>query len=163
MTVIRLAGEDDAAALAELHLDVWDDGYAGLVPQAILDARRAEPRADRVARWRVRLAAANTWVAERESGLVGFASAGPGRDGSGVLELMALYVRAAVYGTGFGHRLLIEAIGDRAAYLWVLAGNDRALAFYERQGFRPDGQEKVCDEGTELRMVRDGRSGKGCS
>ncbi|WP_067429469.1 GNAT family N-acetyltransferase [Nocardioides jensenii] len=153
-STIRRASAADGPALAALHLDVWDDGYAGLVAQAILDARRAEPAADRVRRWQERLASTETWVAEDGQGLVGFASAGAGRDGAGARELMALYVRARVYGTGVGHALMRAALGDDPAYLWVLAGNERALRFYERQGFLPDGQEQDCEEGHELRMVR---------
>lgn len=154
-TSIRVAVVGDAAALADLHLDVWDDAYTGLVALSVLDGRRATPLAERVAIWEARLAApATTWVAEDDGELVGFASAGGGRDGSGQLELMALYVRARVYGTGVGHALLRAAIGDRSAYLWVLVGNERAITFYERQGFRPDGREQPCDEGVELRMLR---------
>ncbi|QIX26669.1 GNAT family N-acetyltransferase [Nocardioides sp. JQ2195] len=154
-TSIRAAVVDDAAALADLHLDVWDDGYTGLVPQSVLDARRATPKAERVTMWEKRLTgSATTWVAEDEDGLVGFASAGKGRDGSGMWELMALYVRARVYGTGVGHALFRATIGDRPAFLWVLVGNERATRFYERQGFRADGQEQSCDEGLERRMVR---------
>jgi len=47
-------------------------------------------------------------VAERAGQLLGFVSTGPGRDASPAdlpqLELMALYVRAQVYGEGVGHR-----------------------------------------------------------
>jgi GNAT superfamily N-acetyltransferase len=67
---------------------------------------------------------------------------------------MGLYVRASTYGTGVGFALLQEAIGDADAYLWVLDGNDRAIRFYERQGFRCDGTTKPEDVGLERRMVR---------
>lgn len=69
-------------------------------------------------------------------------------------ELMALYVRAEAYGTGVGHRLFEAALGAAPAYLWVLGGNERAVAFYRRQGFRLDGATKADEVGTELRMVR---------
>ncbi|MEI5676048.1 MULTISPECIES: GNAT family N-acetyltransferase [unclassified Nocardioides] len=156
---IRLATPVDAEALAHLHLDVWDDAYTGLMPQGILDDRR-EKVAERVERWRDILTTSGnpTYLAVGPDGLVGFASAGPGRDNDVDLdlELMALYVRATHWGTGVGYALLQEAIGDRAAYLWVLGGNDRALRFYERQGFRLDGTEDEHDEGLHVRMVRSG-------
>jgi GNAT superfamily N-acetyltransferase len=72
------------------------------------------------------------------------------------LELWALYVRKAYYSTGVGYALFETVIGDRAAYLWVLAGNRRAIDFYERQGFRLDGTEDEQDEGLHVRMVRAG-------
>jgi len=61
-----------------------------------------------------------------------------------------------VYGAGVGFALFEQVVGDRAAYLWVLAGNERAIGFYERQGFRLDGTEDELDDGRHLRMVRAG-------
>ena len=149
---------DDAEALAHLHIDVWDDAYTGLMPQGILDERR-EKVAERVERWRDILGQERpTWVAEDADGLVGFAGVGPARDNDVDidLELYALYVRAAYWGTGVGFALFEQAVGDRAAYLWVLADNERAIGFYERQGFRLDGTEDEHDEGRHVRMVRAG-------
>ncbi|WP_134740145.1 GNAT family N-acetyltransferase [Nocardioides sp. 503] len=158
--VVRPATPDDAEALAHLHLDVWDDAYTGLMPQQVLDDRRAAVE-ERVERWRTILegdGAGRTRLAVGPEGLVGFVSAGPGRDNDvdTELELWALYVRAAWWGTGVGYVLFEEALGDRAAYLWVLAANDRAIRFYERQGFRLDGTEDEHDEGLHVRMVRAG-------
>jgi GNAT superfamily N-acetyltransferase len=155
---IRQAVPADAEPLARLHLDVWDDAYTGLVPEGILDDRR-EKVAERVARWREILARPEpTWVAEDTEGLVGFASTGPARDNDmdAMLELYALYARARYWSTGVGYALFEIAVGDRACYLWVLAGNDRAIRFYERQGFRLDGTEDEHDEGLHVRMVRAG-------
>jgi GNAT superfamily N-acetyltransferase len=155
---LRRARPEDAEALAHLHLDVWDDAYTGLMPQSILDDRR-DKVAERVERWREILSSHDrTLLAVGPNGLVGFASAGPGRDNDvdTDLELQALYVRKALWGTGVGYVLFETALGDRAAYLWVLAGNDRAIRFYERQGFRLDGTEDEHDEGLHVRMVRAG-------
>ena len=110
----------------------------------------------RVAHWQQRIAHIPTWFAQENEELIGFLHAGAGRDGSGLLEVMALYVRARVYGSGIGHALLQRGVGDHSAYLWVLDGNVRAIAFYERQGFRFDGQTQTDDEGLEHRMVRPG-------
>jgi len=155
---IRQGVPADAEQLAHLHIDVWDDAYTGLMPQGILDDRR-EKVAERVERWREILGQERpTWVAEDSEGLIGVASSGPARDNDmdGTLELWALYVRAAYWGTGVGYTLFEIAVGDRAAYLWVLADNERAIRFYERQGFRLDGTEDEHDEGRHVRMVRAG-------
>jgi GNAT superfamily N-acetyltransferase len=155
---IRRAEPADAEALAHLHLDVWDDAYTGLMPQGVLDDRRAKVD-ERVERWRDILGQEQpTWIAVDHDGLVGFSGVGPARDNDVDLdlELYALYVRASYYGTGVGYALFETAVGDRAAYLWVLAGNERAIGFYERQGFRLDGTEDELDDGKHLRMVRAG-------
>ncbi|GGU33795.1 GNAT family N-acetyltransferase [Nocardioides albus] len=158
--LIRAAVVDDAEALTDLHLDVWEEAYAGLMPDSIFVERRAQ-RAARIDRWRTNIETgpiSSLVVEDDEPGrLLGFAGAGPARDDVPDLprlELTALYVRAERYGTGLGHAMLQQAIGSAAAYLWVLDGNERATAFYERQGFRFDGETKTDPVGVELRMVR---------
>jgi GNAT superfamily N-acetyltransferase len=71
------------------------------------------------------------------------------------IQLFALYVRAAWWGTGIGHALFVSAVGDRSACLWVLEGNDRVIRFYERQGFRFDGAGEDEPYGRRVRMVRE--------
>ena len=73
---------------------------------------------------------------------------GPYREGevrTADAELYAIYVDPGRYGAGIGHALLQESVrrctaaGHDRMYLWVLKGNVRARAFYERAGFWPDG------------------------
>jgi GNAT superfamily N-acetyltransferase len=149
----------DAEALTDLHLDVWEEAYADLVPASVFTDRRAR-RAERVASWSGIIATGsseNLLAWSPGDRLLGFSSTGTGRDPDDdlpPLELMALYVRASSYGTGLGHALLEAAIGDAPAYLWVLDGNARAIGFYERHGFAFDGAAKPEDVGLERRMVR---------
>ena len=151
--VVRPAVAGDAERLVALHVDCWDDAYTGLMPQRVLDDFRSSAP-ERVERWRAIVARGDTLVAERAGELVGFASQGPGRGEPGGLELYALYARATWWGTGLGAALLTGSLGDRPAYLWVLEGNARAIAFYEKHGFRLDGGVEDEAEGRHLRMVR---------
>jgi hypothetical protein len=62
-------------------------------------------------------------------------------------ELIAVYLDPALWSTGLGGRLHAAAVADLAtpceqATSWVLEGNTRARAFYERQNWRPDGTVK---------------------
>lgn len=156
---IRRATVADAEPLGRLHVDVWRDAYTGLMPQHILDDHRA---GDRIERWRTILeqrdpaGAEATWVAAEGDRLVGFISIGPARDDDAVpaTEIWSLYVRASHWSTGIGYALFRAVVGERAAYLWVLAGNDRAIGFYQRQGFVLDGAEFDADEGRHVRMTR---------
>lgn len=152
---IRPAAPADAEALTRLHLDCWDDAFTGLMPQEILDARRDDVPA-RVDQWRHALANGHTSVAQHESGLIGFVNAAPGTELPDLeIQLFALYVRAAWWGTGVGHALFVTAVGNRSACLWTLEGNDRANKFYERQGFRRDGAGRDEPYGRIVRMVRE--------
>lgn len=157
VTTIRPAVPDDAEALTHLHLDCWDDAYTGLVPQHILDSRRDDVEG-RIAQWRTWLdAGASIQLAVEDDGLLGFVGAGVPHDpepGLPPLELRVLYVRKARWGTPTGHALLRTEIGDRPAYLRVLASNERAIRFYARNGFVDDGTRIDDPDGALLRMVR---------
>jgi GNAT superfamily N-acetyltransferase len=156
---IVLARVEDAEALTDLHLDVWDEAYAGLVAPATL-ARRRDERAERIAGWKQIIgddATVELLAVDGAGGLVGFSctrTAAEPHDDLPPLELVALYVRASSYGSGVGYALLTAALGDADARLWVLDGNERATRFYERQGFVLDGVTQDSDGRLERRMVR---------
>jgi len=155
--IIRLAEPADAENAAALHLACWREAYDG-----IIDARRlAEITADldgTVELWRTMIALGRRWLAEQDGELVGFAAAGPNdeTDLDVPWKLYAIYARMAYWGTGLGHQLITQAIGDDDAVLWVFRDNVRARDFYERQGFVADGAEQVEQEfgAVEIRMVR---------
>jgi aryl sulfotransferase len=90
--------------------------------------------------------------------IVGVGSAGSRKDDDVApdTELMSLYVRQALWGTGVGSRMLASLVGERDAYLWVFEDNARGRAFYAAHGFRPDGAGKLDPETDlwEIRMVR---------
>ena len=51
-----------------------------------------------------------------------------------------LYTVTGMHGSGLGQAMLDAALpGRRPAYLWVFTDNVRAVRFYERNGFVPDG------------------------
>jgi GNAT superfamily N-acetyltransferase len=160
---IRPARLDDAEPLGRCHLECWRETYTAMVDGAALAAALGAFD-QRVDRWRQILAGPHgTVLAVAGNEVVGFASTGPPRDDDldpdVTVELYALYVLRARWGTGLGHRLLAATVADAASSLWVLRDNVRARGFYARHGYRPDGREER-DElfgGLEIRMVRSGR------
>ena len=98
------------------------------------------------------------WVAEVDGEIVGWANTSGGRDDDAPrdLELEGLYVLDAHHGTGVGQALLDASIGERPAYLWAIADNPRAHAFYRRNGFELDGATLFDDDWqvTHVRFVR---------
>jgi GNAT superfamily N-acetyltransferase len=163
---IRPAGVADAEAGAWCHLQCWQEAYADLVDPAKLAERTADLET-RIKRWTTAAEDGGMprWIAlnpdpqapVRER-VIGFVAVRPNRDEDAPtpLEVQAIYTRKAWWGTGLGSRLMEIAIGNQPASLWVLEGNERALAFYHRKGFVADGT--VADDPffgvTELRMVR---------
>jgi GNAT superfamily N-acetyltransferase len=152
MEEIRPAAAMDAAGIATVQTEVWRDAYAGLLPADFL-ARRVittDIWLNRIMKLGAQFA---VQVAVDDTGtVVGFALTGPAvgpaaSEDESVGQLYAIYVLAAYWGTGIGYDLHRAAIDDlRAegfseAILWVLPGNARAIAFYERQGWSDRGIE----------------------
>jgi ribosomal protein S18 acetylase RimI-like enzyme len=89
-----------------------------------------------------------TLLAEADGRPVGFVDFGACRDDDlpgSVGEVMAVYVHPEAWRRRFGERLMREALeqlqsGDLdPVVLWVIEGNHRTIAFYERLGFARDG------------------------
>lgn len=154
---LRDAQMSDSGPIAQFHTECWREAYRGLVPQDYLD--RVDV-GDRAVRWRDRLVngGRRAVVAEVGGQIVGVVSWARSRDAGSAppLELKSLYVAAAYRGSGIAADLLDRAIGSKAAHLWVFVDNPRALRFYRKHGFAPDGERDVdADTGLwELRMVR---------
>lgn len=165
MIQVREMTLDDCERVAEIRIRGWQTAYRGLMPQPYLDALSvAEDAERRRERFRQSDGSVVNLVAERDGELVGWAAHGPYRDGevrTSDAELYAIYVDAARFGGGIGHALLQESVRQCAAaghsrlYLWVLEGNIRARAFYERAGFHPDGAEEPFEvDGVPVPEVR---------
>lgn len=148
---VREATTDDADAIARVHVATWQHAYRGHLPDATLDALDVETRR---AMWTRILSTpdhpAHVAVAEEDGAVVGFAAAGPWRDGDEPAgELMALYVAPSAQGRGHGAALLAAAEADLAvrgydtAVLWVLATNAPTIGFYTAHGWRDDGADHV--------------------
>src|SRR3954453_1648229 len=150
----RLAGPDDAPAIARLHAESWRRHYRGAYSDAFLDG---DVVADRLAVWPAKLAATDpqrfTIVAE-DGGIVGFANTRFDEDPTWGSLLDNLHVAEGHKRRGVGARLLALTAGAVAArpqsaglYLWVLEQNVGARAFYEAHGGRCVGGELVSPPG----------------
>ena len=126
-----------------VHYQSWQETYAGLVDADFLAGLSPEKQI-----------AGET--------VMGFTAYGPCRDEDlpGWGEVRAIYVLRAYQGQKVGRRLMEAALEQLADYpriaLWVLKGNEKAVRFYERCGFRFDGTERDITLGTpvtERRMI----------
>jgi ribosomal protein S18 acetylase RimI-like enzyme len=149
--VVRPAEPAELLDVARVRVSSWRTAYAGLVPDHVL-AAIGEPAA--MARWAERIAASTgtgLLVAVRDDRVVGFSAYGAERSDlapavAGRGEVYALYVHPDAWGVGAGHALMTATVdalrgrGHDAASLWVLTGNARGIAFYERQGFASTGE-----------------------
>jgi ribosomal protein S18 acetylase RimI-like enzyme len=166
--LVRPVAAADIESVARLHVGAWQAAYRGLLPDAFLDALSVERRE---AMWRRTVEAndAPSLVAEKDGAIVGFLLGGPARDEDiredTTGEIYALYVAPERWNTGAGAQLMHHGLsvlreqGCQEVILWVLRGNERAIRFYERMGFRCDGSEKIDDhDGVIFEEIRYRRS-----
>jgi ribosomal protein S18 acetylase RimI-like enzyme len=155
---LRDARHGDELAVAELHIRSWQEAYRGLLPDEFLAALDPAARAARYRFEATEDGAMRTLLAmsaEEQAGerIVGFVTFGRSRDADlpGHAEIGALYVDPDRYRGGVGRLLMAEArsrlaaAGYSEALLWVLRGNTRAAAFYEREGWSADGSSRLED------------------
>lgn len=159
---IRVATFDDIPQIVRVHVDTWRIAYRDILPASFLDGLSYEVREQR---WRERLAQAGpqqfTLVAEDDTGIVGFASGGPERDGMPGCdgEIYAVYVLPACHRRGIGRQLMaacaqhLAVQGFRAVMLWALEDNGRARAFYETLGGQFIGRKATVIGDTPLMEV----------
>jgi GNAT superfamily N-acetyltransferase len=125
--------------LARVNVVSWQAAYPGLIDQTFLDSLDV---AGRTQSWQriLHQSQGQVLVADEGGVVVGFCAVGPSiEDDWG--EVFAIYLHPEQWGHGVGRDLL--AAGEQAlaragfwqALLWVLEGNARARAFYERQGW----------------------------
>src|SRR3954464_5656825 len=150
--IIRLAGPDDAAAVATFAERSFretfgpdnrpDDMEAYCAATYALERQRQELAApDRV-----------TLLTEMEGLLAGYAQlrdglAPPCVSGTDPIEILRFYVDSRWHGRGIARSLMAEtfararAMGRRTIYLAVWERNARAIAFYHKVGFRKVGAQ----------------------
>lgn len=149
MPLLRVAGDDDVEQLAAVFLDCWKISYAPVMPAALVDGMTAGQAlliwADAVRRpGQTVVVATDDAPPHAVLGVVGFRLAD---DGAGYVS--SLYVSPRLQGGGVGRLLLSEAekklrdAGARSARLWVFEDNAPSRAFYERQGWQPDGRRET--------------------
>lgn len=169
--LVRRATLDDVPRLATINVDSWRDGYSGLVASEYLDALDLDQYAER---WRERLTNPSgervCLVAEVDLTVASYAVGGayrtqqdapPGEDTTGWGELAALYTHPSMQGRGAGvavHDALLAELTRRGfvrAGLWVLQDNVRAIRWYGRRDWRPDGAVSIwAGSGQQLREIR---------
>lgn len=163
--MIRAARIEDAGDIALVHIRSWQEAYRELMPADYLASLEATlPR--REALWRQSIEQANeaVFVAEVDGRVVGWIAVSPSRDAdSGKTgEVQAVYVLAEHWGTGVGRALWLRGLehlaseGLETATLWVLAGNRRAVRFYQNAGWiaQAESSRTLTRGGRELEEIR---------
>ena len=139
---VRSARPEDAADLARIYIESWQDTYAGVIAHSVLGAMSHKSH---TARWQttIRNGSAVLVAEDAKAGLLGLCSLGAARDaGLGFEgEIYTLYVDPSFLGRGVGRALLAGAFASfkdrqlRSCLIWAHAKNN-ACFFYEAMGGR---------------------------
>jgi GNAT superfamily N-acetyltransferase len=148
----RPANLADVAVLAETQHQGFE-GYRAFAPRGWTPPG-PEVEADGI---RERLSEPGTWcvIAHEDEAVAGHVGFVPARERHGdralipgLAHVWALFVREPYWGSGLARRLHAMAVdearirGYRAMRLYTPAGQARARAFYEREGWTTDGVER---------------------
>ena len=147
--------DEEKKGKAYVHWKAWHEAYAGIISQEYLNNLTLE-KCERMAfSW-----PDNIMVAKENDKVIGFVCYGDrGEEAPDVGEIFALYVLADYYGKGVGRKLMDAGLEQIKHYsqvnLWVLKENVRAIRFYEKCGFLPDGTEMISPNisAAEIRMT----------
>jgi ribosomal protein S18 acetylase RimI-like enzyme len=141
----------DLEAVGRVHWSSRAAAYAHiLAPETLASGGSAEALGEWWAeRWKWEQETHRLTVAESDGGdVIGFTYVGPSET-EGAVELYAIHVVPELVGTGVGRELMANAleqlreIGGERAVLWVLEENERARRFYDRAGWKPDGETRI--------------------
>jgi ribosomal protein S18 acetylase RimI-like enzyme len=138
------ASLQDAEGIAIAHVSAWQTAYRGIVSDTFLDAMSVT---DRSARWRALLGDSECTIIvyKVEDQVLGFISFGKHREPQASPEegeVWTMYVHPTAWRTGVGRTLIAEALsalehrGCTSTWVWVLAANAQAIAFYSACGFK---------------------------
>ncbi len=151
----QMETEDEIKGKAYVHWRSWHEAYLDLVNQEYLNKLTLE-KCEAMAFKRTD----NLLVAKDADRIIGFVGYGDrGKEAPETGEIFALYVLSEFYGKGVAQQLMNAGLERLKSYpqicLWVLKENERAIRFYKKCGFEPDGEEMISPiiGATEIRMV----------
>ena len=151
----KMETEEETRGKAYVHWCAWHEAYPGLVGQEYLNKLTLE-KCEKIAfDW-----PDNLMIAKDAGRVIGFVGYGDrGEEAPDIGEIFALYILSEYYGKGVGQQLMKAALQQMRGYqqicLWVLKENQRAIRFYQKCGFCPDGEEiySTTVAASEIRMI----------
>ena len=141
---VRQAAPSDLPAVLTVGREAWRATFGPLLGASRVEAGLRRAWAPDVIA--AEIDAGSVLVAQAGNQIVGMACAKP--DGEQTF-LSRLYIRPSGQSRGVGRLLLGAVVQDACGpvVLTVLSTNTRAISFYERHGFRYDGQQPDPDGG----------------
>jgi len=143
MEIRRFLETDKIDDVSRVYAQSWKSAYRGIVPQDYLDSSIPEDRWSKILLGEL----SNLWVVSDGKRIIGSSTYAPAKDEkySGWGEIISIYLLPECFHQGIGTKLLrasmneLFTLGYSNLYLWVLEDNCSARRFYEKNGFRFNG------------------------
>lgn len=154
ITLKEMKTEDEIRGKAYVHWKAWHEAYPSMISHEYLEKLTLEKCEKMAFSW-----PDNTIVAKDSNRVIGFVCFGNREEAPETGEIFALYVLSEYYGTGVALQLMnagLEQLNEFSQVcLWVLKENKRAIRFYQKCGFCPNGEEMVSSniDASEIKMV----------
>lgn len=156
IVIKEMETEEEIKAKGYVDWKTVREAYSELLSQDYLDSGETlEKCVERAFKWRD-----NMLIAKDGDKVIGFAGYGKSRydDLGNAGEVHSLYILQEYYGKRIGYGLMNAAAERLDKYdrivVRVLEGNERAIRFYERYGFRFNGFKESVLLGTEQTVLR---------
>lgn len=153
--IIRKATTEDANGKGYVHYKSWAETYTGLFPDEVMEKITLE-RSVKLAKEHPE----NTYVAIVDHKIVGFACYLESRDTDlkNAGDIVAIYILNDFKNMGIGKALMKvcykELTNFNSIAVWVLESNEKAIGFYESEGFKKDGYSKAIYTKKTVRMIK---------
>ncbi|MFZ5643484.1 MAG: GNAT family N-acetyltransferase [Bacillota bacterium] len=149
---IRQATNRDTRIISNIHASSWKIAYKDIVPQRYLDELQYDFWVSAFQNWISNNILTAQLIYDNQIP-VGCIAYGKSRDKkfSEWGEIVSLYVLPGYFRKGYGQKLLETALNDlkekgfQNCYLWVLKENHNARKFYQKNGFRCNNDELICE------------------
>lgn len=161
---IEKVTKNTAVQASTIYAMSWKIEYNGIIPQSYLDALSSERWVDKLGNTGYESFRADYLLSDNGK-FVATSSICKARDEEYADwgEIMSIYVLPEEFRKGYGSALFsyvtnqLKENGYSNIYLWVLEENQRARRFYEKMGFRANGDRMIQNIGgkdcTEIRYV----------
>jgi RimJ/RimL family protein N-acetyltransferase len=148
---VREATVEDVPAVCVVRRRSWRAAYAGLMPQPVIDSLDLGTM---WSTWRASVArppapAMQLFIGGPPGEVHSYAFVRPADASRDAGQVAAVYSDPTAWGTQAGWAVFSRAVDHLHSHgftdlsLWMLKGNERAGRFYERAGWRPDGEEET--------------------
>ncbi|MBN3554402.1 GNAT family N-acetyltransferase [Fictibacillus nanhaiensis] len=146
---IRRANLTDAAEIAKVHVESWQQSYKGIVEDDYLSQMSVKEREQRWKEWLMQESHIVLVLEDQQKQLCGFISGGSIRSHHPFdSEIYAFYLLKAVQQKGHGTRMLkrfaeeLLSIGKKSMIVWVLKDNPSKQAYISLGGKKIE-EEKI--------------------